>query len=238
MNTIAAVPALDGRGTAGGAPLNLGMVTAPQTFHQLGIFVLDGSGSMTDQTPDMMSKGEATDLAARELLTLFKSSSAKNCFSFAAVAFDTSADTKMQPNHLVQIDEFAQDFNPLAGHGGGTNIGAGLLEAERIVTEFFANQPSDGVPASAVLLLMSDGGHNEGPDVKTVADQIKASSGGRVTICAALFATVGSPDPAGEATLKSIVTDPNKGFSRVYRPEDLRNFFKASVARASGVQLR
>lgn len=238
MNTATIGPAPAGAGTLANAPLDLGVITNPRIFHQLCEILLDGSGSMTDPTPDKISKGEGTDLATRELITRFKGGKAVNCFSFAAITFDTLAKVRMAPRDLAQVDEFAEDFNPLQGHGGGTNIGCALLEAERVANEFFASQPADGVPTSAVFLVMSDGGHNTGPDVKAIADRIKASNAGRITICAALFASVGAPDPVGEALLKSIVNDPVKGYSTIYRPEALRDFFTASLVRASGVQVR
>jgi Mg-chelatase subunit ChlD len=154
------------------------------------------------------------------------------------IAFDDKAEVRMSPTDLAKIDEFTEDFNPMRNHGGGTDIARAIEEAERVASDFFAQAPAGGVPTDAVILVMSDGGHNSGPDVKALADRIKATHGGRVTICAALFATVGASDPAGELLLKSIVTDPVRGYSTVYTPEALRDFFTASLVRASGVQLR
>ena len=193
---------------------------------------------MANPTPALITKAEATDLATRELITRFKAGRSKTCFSFAVIAFDSTAEVRMEPTDLPKIDEFAEDFNPMRNHGGGTDIGSALLEAERVSSDFFAQSPKDGVPTDAVILVMSDGGHNSGPDVKAIADRIKATHRGRITICAALFASVGSADPIGEAVLKSIVTDPVRGYSTVYTPEALRDFFTASLVRASGVQLR
>jgi Mg-chelatase subunit ChlD len=220
------------------SPLEIGPISNPRIFHQLALLLLDGSASMSSPTPALITKAEATDLATRELITRFKAGRSKTCFSFSVVTFDTAAEVRMQPNDLPKIDEFAEDFNPMRNHGGGTDIGSALLEAERVASDFFAQAPADGVPTDAVILIMSDGGHNSGPDVKDVADRIKAKFAGRITICAALFATVGSADPLGETTLKSIVTDPVRGYSTIYTPEALRDFFTASLVRASGVQLR
>lgn len=218
--------------------LDIGPITNPRIFHQLALLLLDGSGSMADPTPALITKAEATDLATRELITRFKAGRSKSCFSFAVVTFDTTGEVRLHPTDLPKIDEFAEDFNPIRNHGGGTDIGSALLEAENVASDFFAQVPTDGVPTDAVILIMSDGGHNTGPAVKAIADRIKATYGGRITICAALFATVCSPDPAGETILKSIVTDPVRGYSTVYTPEALRDFFTASLVRASGVQLR
>lgn len=218
--------------------LDIGPISNPRVFHQLAALVLDGSGSMANPTPALITKAEATDLATRELITRFKAGRSKSCFSFSVVTFDTTAEVRMQTTDLPKIDEFAEDFNPMRNHGGGTDIGSALLEAERVALDFFAQSPKDGVPTDAVILIMSDGGHNNGPDVKVIADRIKSTHGSRITVCAALFASVGSPDPVGEAVLKSIVTDPVRGYSTVYTPEALRDFFTASLVRASGVQLR
>ena len=43
--------------------------TVPQTFHQLGILVLDGSGSMSGMAEGKISKAQAVNMGVRELLT-------------------------------------------------------------------------------------------------------------------------------------------------------------------------
>ena len=53
------------------------MPTVPATFRQLGVLVLDGSGSMTlpvDSMPGQTTKADAVNLAVRELMTRMKAS--------------------------------------------------------------------------------------------------------------------------------------------------------------------
>src|SRR6185369_9555984 len=97
-----------------------------------------------------------------------------------------------------------------------------------------AKAPESGVPHSAVILVMSDGCCSDPARTKQVADRIKSGpNGSRVRICAALFATVGGKDIAGETLLKGITSDPVMGYKTVYDGEALRGFFEKSMSAAS-----
>jgi hypothetical protein len=51
-------------------------VTAPKTWEQLGVLVLDGSGSMSGETTGNTTKAQGVDSAVREMFTRFKASRA------------------------------------------------------------------------------------------------------------------------------------------------------------------
>lgn len=215
--------------------MSLGRIEAPRQFSQLGVLVVDGSGSMTETTAGNITKAQATNNAIRELFTRFKVSRVARNFTFAVVTFDGAPSVRLQPTEAGPLLDDNADYDPLVGHGGGTNIYAALEEADRIVSGYLAQAPAGGVPHSAVILVMSDGCCSEPSRTRQVVSAIKGgANAGRVRICAALFARVGQADAAGEALLRDIASDPIMGYKTVYDGETLRGFFEASLAAASG----
>jgi Mg-chelatase subunit ChlD len=213
--------------TRRGGEIAIPMPLVPQSFHQLGIFVLDGSGSMTEEVSGGgMTKADAVNGAVRDLFTRFKASRQKSNFSFAVVAFDEDASVHLDVTPAAGVDDNA-DYNPLDGHGGGTFIGGGLEVARGIAERFLAGARPD-IPASVVIVVMSDGECGSPDATIAVAEGVKRVE--RVTVCATHFARVGHSDPAAQATLKKIATDPVRGYKTVYDAESLRVFFIASVS--------
>src|SRR5262245_56375720 len=212
----------------------VGPVRAPRQFNQLAIPVLDGSGSMTQQTAGNISKADAVNGAIRDMLTRFKGGRAIANFTFAMVTFDDQARTRLTPTEGTQVDDNAS-YDPTVGHGGGTNIFAALEQAESLIDPFLASAPAGGIHHSAVILLMSDGECSQPDRTRATAARLKQRFGSeRLTIAACLFATLGVRDAAGEALLKEIATDPVRFYKTVYDGESLRSFFEASASAASG----
>lgn len=218
--------------------LRIGRIETPKQFSQLGVLVVDGSGSMTEPAAGNITKAQATNNAIREMFTRFKVSRVAKNFTFAIVTFDDHAEIRLKPTQVgPDLDDNA-DYDPTKGHGGGTRIYAALEEAEKIVNDFLASAPAEGVPHSAVILVMSDGLCSDPGRTKQVAEQIKNGPyGSKITICCTLFATVGNPDPAGEQLLRELASDPVMGYKTVYDGETLRGFFIRSMSSASGVQI-
>ena len=214
--------------------LSIGKIDTPKQFAQLGIMVQDGSGSMEDPAVGNIQKAQATNHATRELFTRFKVSRVGKNFAFSVITFDTGVSIRLRPTEVgPQLDDNA-DYNPLNGHGGGTNIYAALEKAHELADAFIAAAPAGGVPHSAVILVMSDGCCSDPSRTQRAADAIKQGpNGSRIKICATLFATVGKPDPAGEQLLRSIASDV-ASYKTVYDAETLRSFFEASLSAASG----
>lgn len=215
-------------------PLTIGKIETPKQFAQLGILVPDGSGSMKDPAVGHIPKAQATNHAIRELFTRFKVSRVGKNFAFSVVTFDTGVKLRMPPTEVgPQLDDNA-DYNPLNGHGGGTNIYTALDKAREIADAFITAAPAGGVPHSAVILLMSDGCCSDPARTQQVADAIKQGpNSSRIKICTTLFATMGQPDVAGEQLLRSIASDVNS-YKTCYDAETLRAFFIASLSAASG----
>jgi hypothetical protein len=214
-------------------PMVIGKVNVPRQFAQLFIPTLDGSGSMTEQAVGGITKAQAANDAVRGLLTRMKVGRSAPNFSCGVITFDTAAAVRLQSTPLASADDNG-DYNPLRGHGGGTCIYRALEEGERMVTAFLAGAPPEGVRHSAVIIVMSDGCCSLPARTREVARRIKDTFGSKVIIAGTLFATVGSPDPAGEQLLREIASDPVTYFKVVYDAETLRGFMEASVSKASG----
>jgi Mg-chelatase subunit ChlD len=214
--------------------LAIGKIDTPKQFAQLGILVMDGSGSMTDLAAGNIQKAQATNHATREMFTRFKVSRVGRNFAFSVITFDTGANLRLRPVEVgPQLDDNA-DYNPLNGHGGGTNMFTALELARDVADGFIAAAPAGGVPHSAVVLVMSDGCCSDPVRTQKVADSIKQGvNGSRIKICSTLFASVGKPDSAGEQLLRSIASDA-MSYKTVYDAETLRSFFEASLSAASG----
>jgi hypothetical protein len=94
----------------------------PKTFHQLGILVLDGSGSMSAKGRQNLTKAEEVELSMKEMLSRFDASRVKENFSFACIKFDHEATVTLNPTPFSELDYYNEDFNPSNGKGGGTAI--------------------------------------------------------------------------------------------------------------------
>ena len=112
----------------------VGKMSSPKTFEELGILVLDGSGSMEEQTVQKVSKADAVTMAVNDLFSRCKISRNKKNFSFAIVNYDHRSMVKMQPTPVVDIDDHG-DYNPMDGLGGATYISKGLEEAKKIAEQ-------------------------------------------------------------------------------------------------------
>ena len=204
---------------------------APQQFRQLGVLVLDGSGSMEEKTiGGNITKAEATAVATRELFGRLKDSSIKDSLEIALITYDDRPEAVINPPVPAPQLDLNADYNPTQGHGGNTRIDLALEEAERIVADFLKNAPPEGVDYSAVIILMSDGLCHEPQRTRQVASRLKERFGSRLKLTAAFF-SAGSDDPVGEQLLREIVTAP-VCFTTVKTGEALREFFKASLSTA------
>ena len=205
-------------------------VEVPKSFHQLGILVLDGSGSMSGSSANgNQTKSEAVHSAVKELLSCLKASNNFSNFSIAIVTFDHRAKVHTPITPLVDIDDLG-DFNPLVGHGGGTDIGNALTEAKLLIEKHLlegTKESNEGIPHQAVVIVLSDGMSSGEP--KVVAQEIK-DIGSDVVIASTLFASKGESYPQAIEILKDIASDPIANYTTVYDAEALRNFFVASLS--------
>ena len=209
---------------------DIGEVTESRNFHQLGILLLDGSGSMEKKGDGNIPLADIVNRSVREFLGFFKTSSQVNNFSIAVVTFDNNATVHTPITELPKVDDFA-DYNPMNGHGGGTYIGGALEQAEKLATEFLSRPEASSVPHDVRIIIMSDGLCQAAMETKAVADRLKQND--RVIICSSLFteASMIAEKEISDAktVLQEIASAPNL-YKTTYKENDLRQFFISSMS--------
>ena len=202
-------------------------VRSTRQFSQLGILCLDGSGSMDTKGDGGVTLAESVNLSVREFFGFFKTSRKASNFSIAVVTFDDTAKLHTDVTELANVDDFA-NYNPLNGHGGGTNIGEALNLAGEIAEQFLAEQSE--VPRSVSIVVMSDGECGSPDSTKQIADRLKQND--KIQICSTLFTAKGNvgSDEANRAKniLQYIASTPSL-YKTTYSESDLRKFFIASM---------
>ena len=209
---------------------DIGEVTESRTFHQLGILVLDGSGSMQAIGDGNISLAESVNRAVREFLGFFKNSSIANNFSFAVITFDNNAKVHTTITELPKVDDFG-DYNPMNGHGGGTFIAGALAEAEKLASQFLNSPEASSIPHDVRIIIMSDG-LCQAPDVtKEVATKLKQND--KIMICSSLFtqpAKVGETETSEAKTVLADIASAANLYKTTYKETDLRQFFISSMS--------
>lgn len=207
----------------------LGTIEVPQVFHQLGILVLDGSGSMAGMGEGRITKAAAVSIAVKDLLSLLITSKNKKNFSISVITFDDNVSTHTPVTRVKDdtgntVDDNA-NYNPMIGHGGGTDIARALEESHSLAEQFINNAPPNSVPHSVVIIVLSDGESQTDP--VPVADKIKQNP--NITVCSTLFAQKGNSDTQAKQVLMDIATT-TEHYKTVYDAETLRKFFIASMS--------
>jgi uncharacterized protein YegL len=211
---------------------DIGDVPESRNFHQLGIFLLDGSGSMATTGDNNMTLAENVNRSFRDFLSFFKTSTQMNNFSIAVITFDNNASVHTPISELTKIDDFT-DFNPMNGHGGGTFIGGALVEAEKLATQFLSSPEASSIPHDVRIIIMSDGLCLAPDKTKQIADELKKCN--KIMVCTTLFTDRNKISDGDKETYeaKNILQDLASAInlSKVsYKENDLRQFFISSMS--------
>ncbi len=211
-----------------------------KSAEELGILVLDGSGSMANEERPSLTKAQAVrDAIAKPskpsegLFSVLKYSSRANEISMATFVFDSWVEERIPQTRIgdLDLDTAYMTLDLLQGHGDRTDIAKALTEAGRAALQFVAAAPAD-IPHYATVLLMSDGEHNVPTQDKTpvinAANEIRAQAtlqGQRPTV---VLACAPYGQDADAQTLQAIATP---GFyQKCNSASELRAFFIASMA--------
>lgn len=192
----------------------------PKTFDQLGILVLDGGLSMSEEAVAKISKAETVSLAVRELITRLQFSKNSINFSFAIVTFDSVARIHTEITPVVELDASA-DYNPMNGHGGRTEIGVGLRAARDIAEQFLSDTSTTLIKAVTVV-IMSDGASDKEDAAIAAANALKSIKS--LNICTTLIAGRGPRDEKASQLLMQLATRPHD-YKTVCDAHSLRDFF-------------
>jgi len=211
----------------------LWVIDADPMYRQLGLLVMDGSGSMTLDCRDgnqRISKARAAELAAHDMLgRLCKSTNSVN-FWLAAISFDITARTKLVPTPVLDIPK-ETDFNPLGNGWEGTQLESGLHAAEQMARAFL--QDADDFD-SCVVILMSDGRDREdgkgginfaAQEARRAAEAIKSIA--NTTLCVTYFDTDGRTDPLAQQLLGELASPDS--YKNTHDADELRDFFFTSL---------
>jgi uncharacterized protein YegL len=212
----------------------VGKITAPRTFHQLGILVLDGSLSMREGGKMKLSKAQSVHLAVKELLGRLKGGRVRDNFSFAVLMFGANTKEHTPITTLAEIDDNG-NFDPLIVDGTTTRIFLGLEEARKYADEFLAGAEAGGVNHTVILLLMSDGISENPQKCLQAADALKNNPA--VKVACAYFGTIGANDSAAQQLLQGISSDPAQFYKTTYDAEELRKFFESSISKSVGMNI-
>ena len=194
-------------------------------FEILGIFVLDGSGSMVEQTARGWTKADTVSMAVSDVLSWLKYSRNKNGFSFAIVNYDHRSVVKLKPIFVKDIEEYA-DYNPMEGLGGATYISEGLKDAKMIAEEFLYG----GSNRHVVVMLMTGGVDMTRHKTVPIANAIKRME--NVSLAGCFFETVGADTSAMieyADFVQSLCSSPDD-FRTVDDYLSLREFFFSSIS--------
>lgn len=215
--------------------MNIPQPVTPQAWYQLGVMVMDGSGSMTlpyaeDQEAGLKggvvrTKAQATSDALQEFVARMQRSHNAPNFGLSFVFFNDQVTYEREPKKVLDLSS-TDSYDPTSRGIGGTAIYSGLDAAASIVERFMREGAALEIPLSAVVVLMSDGEDRKDP-VKTEASARKLQEMPNTKLTSCLFATKGQP-AVGEAMLQKVVTAA-QFYQRAYNTEELRSFFEASM---------
>ena len=171
---------------------------------QLVILLRDGSGSMSGR------KAREATIASGDLVLQLADPVNQNAFHCGVIDFSSTANTT---HPVTQATELAHKIKPIRT-GGSTNIRHALDMALQAITDQHGVEQDRWT--SPVVVLYSDGDHNEGGDPVPVADQVKQTG--------AVVITVAYGDDANIETLRAIATSSQHCYARSATGEELRKF--------------
>lgn len=197
-------------------------------FELLGIFVLDGSGSMEEKTAVRISKADTVGLFLVNLFSRIKESRNRDCYSFAIINYDHRSVVKLQPTLVKDIDDRG-DYNPMDGLGGGRYIAEGLKDAKKIAEDFLSQSQTEGLPRSVVVMLMTDGVDMTQAETFSLANALRQMENVKLTGC--FFETEGADAAEMKKCadyIQSLCSSPDD-FRMVNDFVSLRDFFCNSL---------
>lgn len=210
---------------------------SPPAWRQLGVFVLDGSVSMTweyDDGADAISLGPQTkatvvSTVVRELVNVLDVSRRRFHFAVGSVFFHETVAHEEPPCTVDQIPG-SKSFDPTQHGTGGTSVGSGIDAAARMVSSFYSDEADLGVPLSAVVLVLSDGECSNPQGTIDAAKRLRELP--NVVVASCYFATKGEGASAGPRLLQAVSSDPARYYQTVFNGAQLRDFFMASITNA------
>jgi uncharacterized protein YegL len=175
--------------------------------HQRVVFARDASGSMTGTKAADASS--ASIALARELALPVN----KDAFHLAIVDFASRAELVLPLEFATRVVERVPALSTSSKLGGATNVSSALEASHGVLVA--ATPPSEGISfLRPVVLLFSDGCHNEGTAPGDAATRLREHAD---------VVTVAFGNDADEALLRSLASTPQHAY-RCANGSELRSF--------------
>ncbi len=172
--------------------------------------VRDGSGSMAGQ------KAKDASEASLDLVAELAQPSNKDGFNIAVVDFSTRSKVVHKLEKATALNGRVAPLS-VGLFGGSTNITAGLEDALNILEEAEIGRQEGVSYLRPVVILFTDGQHNEGPPPHDVANRLKQKAD---------LVTVAFGSDADEGLMRDLASTPQH-FYRCKTGRELRSFLAA-----------
>lgn len=190
-----------GRGFQKAKEAVTGPMELPRLFHQLVIFLLDGSASMTWQGKSGRTKGEELHDSISKVVQRLKESKNSNCFDISCRVYSTEETCILDQVQVRDIDLESYSFNPVDHiEPEGTYLADSIQAAAEEARQYLKRNSSK--KSQVLIILLSDGALHDEEDALEQASQLRAMEG--VTLASIFFETVLSP-----AVKAKLIGDPN-----------------------------
>jgi len=182
--------------------IDVGPVNPAPTYAHLFILVLDGRVSMSEQVEKPTTQCQSTKHIAWNLLGLIKLSRHRKNLSVAVISFAEKTTILTPITSAYEIDD---DINYDLAYAGPNQaaIASGLYSATKVAEEFL-RRPTESIPASVDIVLISSGTDRNPAEARRSADHIRSNN--RIclwTICSSGAASI---DPEGQILLSTLAT--------------------------------
>jgi len=200
----------------------LAEIKIPRLFHQLVVFVLDASQSMTQEGLKGISKSEDVGRQISPIIKRLQESKNKNCFDISMWSFSSGYKEFMPLTPVTSIQ--TDNFDPCKHIGNYQTFIRPVLENVEIQVNDYIEKYKEK-QCKALILILGDGDIHDYNKSIEIIDRLKSNS--QVTIASYLFEDKKWKESLGEKTLKLLQENLSR-FSSQYNGDPLY-FFKSTI---------
>lgn len=219
----------------------LSVFELPRLFHQLVIFILDASESMTWEGISGKTKGEEIHEQIVPIIERLQASKNKNCFDISMIAFSQETNEFIKNKKVTELNTNDFDFNPCSHVGNyKTEIVESLEIADDRINNYFKNNSSN---SQALVIILSDGALDDQLEALEICKKIKKNN--KVTIASYLLEDMNWKNTLSENRLKdfqnnikslsSIDSNGLHFFHSKVDPIEIRNHMIKSISTVSKI---
>lgn len=219
----------------------LSNIELPRLFHQLVIFILDASHSMTWEGISGKTKGEEIHDQILPIIERLQASKNKNCFDITMIAFSQESKEFIKTKKVTEINTSNFDFNPCSHVGNyKTEIVESLTIAENTINTYFTNNSSN---SQALVIILSDGALDDQVQALEICHSLKQNN--KVTIASYLLEDMNWKNTLSEnhlnnfqnniKSLSSIDANGIHFFHSKVDPGEIRNHMIKSISTVSKI---